>query len=131
MVSLLIRHTRLFFTKHFLRAYLAGCHRPSPQLAGFLTVYLERRWSVHWCPELDGHLLRPAEAWVDIPMVAAAPPVRQDGPLPASALAYLEHPCLLCGTAENSVLCLAARLLGGPGGFAVDGWQLQNCCHVH
>ena len=103
-----------------------------------LRVPLQRLWSVHWCPELDGHVLRPTEAWVDIPMVAAAPPVRQDGPLPASALAYLEHPCLLCGTAENSVhwlqscpvLCLAARLLGAPGVLQLtDG--LQNCCHVH
>ena len=30
--------TRLLFTNHFLRAYLARCHRPSPQLAGFLTA---------------------------------------------------------------------------------------------
>ena len=101
----------------FQGSYCPGC-------LAQLRVPLERLWSVHWCPELDGHLLRPTEAWVDIPMVAAAPPVRQDGPLPASALAYLEHPCLLCGTAENSVchwlqscpvLCLAARLLGAPG----------------
>ena len=98
----------------FQGSYCPGC-------LAQLRVPLERLWSVLWCPELDGHLLRPTEAWVS---PAAAPPVRQDGPLPASALAYLEHPCLPCGTAENSVchwlqscpvLCLAARLLGVRG----------------
>ena len=113
----------------FQGSYCPGC-------LAQLRVPLERLWSVHWCPELDGHLLRPTEAWVDIPMVAAAPPVRPCPPPPLPTLSTLVSSVGLRRirlplAAELPCLVSCCPTAGGPGGFAVDGWQLQNCCHVH
>ena len=102
----------------FQGSYCPGC-------LAQLRVPLERLWSVHWCPALR----RPG---LTSPGWLRRLPCAKTAPCPPPPLPTLRD----CGefslplAAELPCLVSCCPTAGGPGGFAVDGWQLQNCCHV-